>query len=197
MRIGIFGGAFNPVHNGHLNLAKCYLEMLRLDKILFVPTSVPPHKSSDGLISGEHRIKMLRLATAQNKRYEVSDIEFWRTGKSYTFDTIKTLQSVYPSDKFYLITGSDQYLYFENWYRADDILKMVTLVTAARENDEYEKMLEFKNQNENLKNSIISRFDIVEVSSTDIRQRVKNGDTISGLVPPPVEEYIRENNLYV
>ncbi len=197
MRIGIFGGAFNPVHNGHLHLAKCYLDALKLDKILFLPTAVPPHKTSYGLISGEHRIKMLRLATAYNKKYEVSDIEFWRSGKSYTFDTIKALQSVYPSDKFYLITGSDQYLYFENWYRADDILKMVTLVTAAREKDELDKMLEFKEQNDNLKNSIISRFDVLEVSSTDIRERVKQGGSIEGLVPREVEQYIRDNNLYV
>jgi nicotinate-nucleotide adenylyltransferase len=197
MRIGIFGGAFNPVHNGHLHLADCYLEALKLDKILFVPTSVPPHKTADGLISGEHRINMLRLATKGNKRYEISDIEFWRGGKSYTYDTIKALQSVFPSDKFYLIVGSDQYLYFENWYKADEILRMVTLVTAAREQSEYDKMLAFKDENPNLKKSVISRFDVLEVSSTQIRERIKNGEDISDLVPDGVEAYIRENNLYV
>lgn len=197
MRIGIFGGAFNPVHNGHLHLAKSYLDELKLDKILFVPTSVPPHKTADGLISGEHRINMLRLATKDNKRFEISDIEFWRGGKSYTFDTIKALQSVFPSDKFYLIVGSDQYLYFENWYRADEILRMVTLVTAAREQSEYDKMLTFKAENENLKNSLISRFEVLEISSTDIRDRVKNGESISAFVPPGVEQYIKDNNLYV
>ena len=197
MRIGIFGGAFNPVHNGHLHLAKSYLDELKLDKILFVPTSVPPHKTADGLISGEHRINMLRLATKDNKRFEISDIEFWRGGKSYTFDTIKALQSVFPSDKFYLIVGSDQYLYFENWYRADEILRMVTLVTAAREQSEYDKMLAFKAENENLKNSLISRFEVLEISSTDIRDRVKKGESISALVPTGVEQYIKDNKLYV
>ena len=197
MRIGIFGGAFNPVHNGHLNLAECYRKSLSLDKILFVPTSVPPHKSADGLIDGAHRIQMLKAAVEGKKYFEISDIEFWRGGKSYSFDTIKTLQSVYPSDKFYLIVGSDQYLSFESWFRADTILKMVTLCTAARGHNEYEKMQAYKEQNPNLKNSIISQFEVLEISSTDIRNRVKNGESIEGLVPRAVEEYIRENNLYV
>ena len=197
MRIGIFGGAFNPVHNGHLHLAESYLDAVKLDKIIFVPTSVPPHKTADGLVSGEHRIKMLRLATQKNKKYEISDIEFWRDGKSYTYDTIKALQSVFPNDKFYLIVGSDQYLYFENWYKADEILRMVTLISAARERSEYEKMLAFRDKNANLKKSVISQFDVLEISSTDIRLRVKNGESISDLVPAAVANYIKEHGLYV
>ncbi len=196
MRIGIFGGAFNPVHNGHLHLARRYLEALKLDKVLFVPTSVPPHKTAHNLIDGTHRVKMLRLATAYEPRFDITDIEFWRGGKSYTYDTIKALQNVYPNDKFYLIVGSDQYLYFENWYKANAILRMVTLVAAAREENEYEKMLAFKAENDNLKNSIVSKFDVLPVSSTDIRARVAAGESIDAMVPPPVAEYIKEHRLY-
>lgn len=197
MKTGIFGGAFNPVHNGHLHLVKSYIDLLGLDRVLLIPTSVPPHKTADGLIAGEHRINMLRLATEGDSRFEVSDIEFRRGGNSYTYDTLCALRDIYPNDEFYLIVGSDQYLYFDKWYKATDIASSVTLCAAARENNKYEKMLEFKAQNDFLKSSIITQLDVIEASSTDVRNRVKNGESIAHLVPTAVEKYIRDNKLYV
>lgn len=197
MKIGIFGGAFNPVHNGHLKLADAYLTELKLDKIIFIPTAVPPHKTSEGLISGEHRINMLKSAITKNESFEVSDIEFKRTGKSYSYDTICRLKKVYTNDELYLIIGSDQFFSFHNWYRALDILNMVTVCTAAREENEYNMLCNYKNSHEDMKNCILSNFDVFEVSSTDIRNRIKNGESISPFVPKEVEQYIKENNLYV
>lgn len=197
MKIGIFGGAFNPVHNGHLNLALCYKKSLSLDKIIFIPTSVPPHKTAEHLVLPQDRINMLKLAVSNDSFYEISDIEFKRQGKSYTFDTLCELKKIYQNDDFYLIIGSDQYLYFKNWYRFDEILKMVTVVTASREENEHKKMLDFKANNNELRDTIVSSFDVVEVSSSQIRQMVKNGEDISDLVPPSVAEYIKEHRLYV
>lgn len=197
MRTGIFGGAFNPVHNGHINLLKCYKRELALDRIIVIPTADPPHKTSEYLISESHRLNMLKLAFKDFDGIEISDIEFKRQGKSYTYDTVEQLKKHYPDDDFYLIVGSDQYLYFQNWYRADDILKSVTLCTAAREKgDEYEKMLSYKKSFSNMKNSIISLFPVVEASSSQIRLRIKQGKSIDNLVPSAVAQYIGENRLY-
>lgn len=197
MRIGIFGGAFNPIHNGHLHLAECYFNQLALDKIIFIPTALPPHKTAEHLISGEDRINMLNLAVGGNSAYSVSDIEFHRDGKSYTYDTICELIKTYPNDDFYLIIGSDQFFYFQNWYKAEEILKTVTVVTSAREENEYNALCDFRQMHENMRSSIISNFDVVEVSSSQIRGRIKENKDISGLVPKSVAEYIKDNNLYV
>ncbi|MBQ3470913.1 MAG: nicotinate (nicotinamide) nucleotide adenylyltransferase [Clostridia bacterium] len=197
MKTGIFGGAFNPVHNGHLHLVKNYVDLLGLDRVLLIPTSVPPHKTADGLIAGEHRINMLRLATEGDDRFEVSDIEFRRGGNSYTYDTLCALREMYPDDSFYLIVGSDQYLTFDKWYRAADIADMVSICAAAREKDKYEQMLEFKAKNDFLNSSVITQLKVVEVSSTAVRNAVKNGESIADMVPPAVEKYIRDNRLYV
>lgn len=197
MKIGIFGGAFNPVHNGHLHLAECYVNALTLDKIIFIPTAVSPHKSSDHLISGTDRINMLKLALSGNDKYEVSDIEFKREGKSYTYDTICELKKLYPDDELFLIVGSDQYLYFQKWYKADEILKEVTLCTASREEDELKKLRQFKEEYPNMKNSIISSFNAVVVSSSQIRDNILSSKDICNLVPEKVEKYIKEHKLYV
>lgn len=104
---------------------------------------------------------------------------------------------MYPNDDLFLIVGSDQFFSFQSWYRADDILKMVTVTTASRESNEYSDLIAFKNSNENMKNTIISSVDAVTVSSSQIRQMIKQGEDISALVPVGVCEYIRKNNLYV
>ncbi|MGN0531853.1 MAG: nicotinate (nicotinamide) nucleotide adenylyltransferase [Eubacterium sp.] len=197
MNIGIFGGAFNPVHNGHIALAKHYIQSLNLDKLILIPTADPPHKSGDNLVDGIHRVAMLQLATADIDCCTVSTIELERKGKSYSYDTICRLKQLYPNDKMYMIIGSDQYFYFQNWYRADDILDMVTVVTAAREDNEYAGLIEYRALHPNMKNSIVSNFDVLQVSSTQIRDRMAAGESIDDLVPYSVKEYIKEHGLYV
>lgn len=196
-RIGIFGGAFNPVHNGHICLAENYLNALSLDKILFIPTSVPPHKTAEYLAPGKDRINMLKSAVSGNDKFETTDIELMREGKSYSFDTITELKKIYPLDELFLIVGSDQFFSFQSWYRADDILSMVTVVTAARAKNEYKALLDFKSQHDNMKNTIVSNFSVIEVSSSEIRNKIKAGADISALVPEAAADYIKENKLYV
>lgn len=195
MKTGVFGGAFNPVHNGHLALAEHYKKSLSLDRIIFIPTADPPHKSSDGLIDGRDRINMLNLCIGENEL--VSDMEFRRDGKSYTYLTLCELKELYPDDEFYLIVGADQFFCFEKWYRFEDIMSLSTVVTAAREKNQYEKMLKFKAEHPKLADVIVSEFDVVDVSSSQIREMIKNGLDVSNLIPEKVNEYIKEHRLYV
>lgn len=198
MRVGIFGGAFNPIHNGHLHLISCFKKELSLDKIVLIPTSVPPHKTSTNLAPAQDRLNMLRLAVGNDSSIDISDIEFKRAGKSYTYDTLKQLRTVYPNDSLYLIVGADQFFDFKTWYRASDILKDVTVCTAARQSgDEKQRLVNFKNSDDELKNCIICDFDAVVVSSSEVRQKIKDGQSVDALIPLAVEKYIRDNNLYV
>lgn len=196
MKIGIFGGAFNPVHNGHLNLAETFSEDLRLDKLLFIPTAKPPHKSDDGLLSGEDRVTMLRLAV-ENKPYEISTIEFNRTEKSYTYATLIELKKFYPDSQFYLIIGADQFVHFDKWYRYEDILNMVTLCTSARENEMEKQLIMDSAERLGIADSFfLSQRPVLRVSSSEIRDKIKNGSDVSDLLPKKVFDYIFEKGLY-
>ena len=197
MKIGIFGGAFNPVHTGHIRLAHNYLNALKLDRIVFIPTAVAPHKSSVEFASSEDRFNMLSLATQDMSEFEISDIEFKREGKSYTFDTLCEMKGFYPDDEMFLIMGSDQFLSFDSWYNPEKIAQMATICTASRNNEDFEKLLKYKNQIDFLKNAIICDFDVFEISSSKLRAMIKNGEDISAYVPDSVEKYIKENKLYV
>lgn len=197
MKIGLYGGAFNPVHNGHLALAEHFKNALELERLIFIPTHVPPHKSGDGLVSGEHRINMLSLALSGLDYCSVSDIEFRREGKSYTYDTVCELKKIYPDDEFFLIVGADQYFDFQKWYRADELLRQVTVCSAARENNQYRQMLEYKSKHDNMQNTVVCNFDVTEISSSKIRNMISTGQSVTEFVPDSVLWYIKENNLYV
>lgn len=195
MKTGIFGGAFNPVHNGHLALAEHYKKSLSLDRIIFIPTADPPHKPSDGLIDGKDRINMLNLCVGKNEL--VSDMEFRRDGKSYTYLTLCELRELYPNEEFYLIVGADQFFYFEKWYKFEEIMSLATVVTAAREKNQYDEMLDFKAEHPKLADVIVSEFDVIDISSSQIRDMIKNGEDVSEFIPKKVNEYIKEHGLYV
>lgn len=199
IKMGIFGGAFNPIHNGHLNLAKKYLEVLNLDRIIFIPTALPPHKTDRFLASKEDRFNMLELAISDCEEFEISDIEFQRQGKSYTYDTLCLLREKYPNDDFYLIIGADQFLTFNLWYRYRDILDIASICTAARENgNQREKIIDFSNKLDGLdKNRFhLLNSDAVEVSSSQVREKIKKGEDVSSLIPEKVYNYIVEKGLY-
>lgn len=196
MRIGIFGGAFNPVHNGHLNIADAFYEALSLDKLLFIPTAKPPHKSDAGLLSGEDRVNMLRLAV-EKKPYEISTIEFERNDKSYTYDTLIELKKLYPDSEFFLIIGADQIIHFDKWYRYEDILGMVTLCTSARENEEEKQLIIESAKRLGIKDCFyMSDRAVIRVSSSEIRDKIKHGSDVSALLPKKVFDYISEKGLY-
>lgn len=198
MKIGIFGGAFNPIHNGHLLLVKSYYESLGFDKVLFIPTAVPPHKTSEYLVSAQDRLNMVSLALEENAFFEVSDIEFKRQGKSYTYDTLTQLKQIYPDSELYLIIGADQFLKFHYWYRYKEILDIVTICTSAREDEEEKKSLyAYAESHDEMKGKyFIADYPVFKVSSSEIRDKIKNGEDISSLVPKKVYKYIVEKGLY-
>lgn len=195
MKIGIFGGAFNPVHNGHIALAKHQCDALGLDKLLLIPTANPPHKSNVGLIDGQYRVDMLKLAFSDFDNVEISTIEFKSEEKSYTYDTLTKLKKVYPNDELVLLIGSDQLFYFKKWYKYAEILDMVSVSAVVRLKNEVEKAKAFiKEEKLDISLTLQPPF---EVSSTEIREKVKNGEDISHLVPVSVANYIKERGLYV
>ena len=198
-KIGVFGGAFNPVHNGHINLALHYLNELELDKILFIPTASPPHKSDDDFAPKEDRINMLSLAISSFDKFEISDIEFKLTGKSYTYLTLSELKKIYKNAEFYLIIGADQMLHFDKWYKYKEILSLVTLCTSARENEkEKAEILSFASRLDGLDMNKFKLLTspVLKVSSSEIRQKIKDGEDFSSLVPKKVYDYIIKRRIY-
>lgn len=196
-KIALFGGAFNPIHQGHINLALCFDARIKFDEILLIPTHISPHKDSSALIGGEDRLAMCQLVAERHERFSVSDMELRREGKSFTFDTVHALRQSYPNDKFYLIVGSDMFLSIDSWYHAQELMHMVTICSAAREAGEYgrliHKQLELDTQRVQ---SIVCEISELPVSSTDIRGRLRCGLSVDGMLPPYILDYIKAHHLY-
>ena len=200
IKTGIFGGAFNPPHNGHVNLAREAIEQLNLRKLLIIPTFESPHKATR-LLTCEQREEMCRRAFEPlngsgkcNCKVEISDIEREMGGVSFTINTLRKLANRLPGERFYLLIGSDMLFSFREWYRYESILKESTVCAVARENDSFTDMAEFANQIGRVK---VLRTSVVEISSTEIRERLANGGDVSELLPQSVAEYIGANELYI
>lgn len=196
--IAIFGGTFNPIHNGHIKLINSFNEAMSFDKVLIVPTKIPPHKEPNELISAEHRLNMIKAAVKDMPNVKPSDIELKREGASYTYMTIRQLKEIYPDDKLFLIVGSDMFLTFDKWRNFEEIFKNAVLCSAARDFGDFEKM---KKKSEEYKEKYsaeccVMNFDVLKLSSTDIRRAVNEFEEIGEYVPQKVAEYIYENSLY-
>jgi len=187
MKIGILGGTFNPIHLGHLILAEEVREKLGLDKVIFVPTFLPPHKDNSDIAQAIDRLKMIRIAIRANKCFIVSDIEIKRNGRSYTIDTISALKKVYSNDELYFITGSDLLKYLEEWKDLNEIIKMVKFVVATRPGYPLEKIPAY-----------ISTVAIraVDISAFEIRSCIRHNTSFRYLVPDGVFKYITKRKLY-
>ena len=195
MRIGIYGGAFNPVHKGHIKLAEELKIKANLDKIIIMPSGQSPHKSSSSLIDSTHRLEMCKLAFGGDG-YIVSDLEIKRQGKSYTVDTVAQLKEIYPDDELFLIMGSDMLLCFDRWYRYEDILSMVTICATTRQGDISIDELKTYSSETLGKETVIVDFEPFECSSTKVRNALLSGEDATSLVPEKVLGYITENSLY-
>ena len=195
MKIGIYGGAFNPVHKGHVKLAEEVKIKANLDKIIIMPSGVSPHKSSDSLIDSTHRLEMCKLAFSGDG-YIVSDLEIKREGKSYTVDTVTELKAIYPDDELYLIMGSDMLLCFDRWYCYEDILSMATIVATTRQGDIAIDELKKYSRETLGKETLIVDFEPFECSSTKVRDALISGADATDLVTGEVLSYIIENSLY-
>lgn len=187
MKVGILGGTFNPIHIGHLILAEEAREKLGLEKLIFVPAYLPPHKDSTDIAPAKDRLAMVGLAINKNKAFSVSGAEITRKGRSYTIDTIKAFKEHYPQDELYFIIGSDLLEYLDAWKDLGDIIKLVKFVAATRPGYPLERIPQY-----------ISTLAIraIDVSGFEIRARVKEGRSFRYLVPDAVHEYIKKHKLY-
>lgn len=197
-RIGIMGGTFDPIHIGHLVTADFVMNRLELEWVIFIPTGTPPHKTSEKMASARDRYNMTVLATSDNQSFTVSDIETKRKGLSFTIDTLKELNETYPDADFYFIVGTDAVAEIPKWERASGLLKYCSFVAATRPGfaSSAEKVTEFFGDKGNGKMIQIDTPEL-EISSTDIRERVESKRSFKYIVPASVELYIKKEGLYL
>ncbi len=196
-RIGIMGGTFDPIHLGHLVVANEALNIYELDEIIFVPAGNPPHKMGMEACA-QDRYLMTVLATMTNSKFIVSDIEIKKKDKSYSLDTLKELHSIYSDTEFYFITGTDAVADLPNWHEPGELLKLCKFIAVSRPGMDRESAeLKIEEIRKNLNGQIeFLQIPMLQISSTEIRERFKKGISAKYLLPETVEQYITKNNLY-
>lgn len=201
MKVGILGGSFNPIHLGHLKVAEEAGRRLGLDRVVFIPAGDPPHKARTELARASERLEMVKLATKDNPRFEISQSEICRAGKSYTIDTITQLQlQLGPAAELYLIIGADTIKELPTWRNVAELVELCQVVTVAREGFGRESFEVLKDTISGLalENVKALYLDVtpVRISASEIRQRIRSRLPISDLVPGAVEAYISGKHLY-
>ncbi len=187
-RIGILGGTFNPIHIGHLVIAQMVQEKMRLDKIIFVPCYLPPHKSNAGILPAAYRFHMVRLAIQDNPLFDVSGVEIQRKGKSYTIETLQYFRKNFsPSTQLYFIMGGDMLTGLRRWKGIKDIFKIVTFIVVKRPGSSIKKL--------GFSYHLIDGPGI-DISSSFLRNRIAHGKTTKYLVPDAVDTYINKHRLF-
>ncbi|MEO0102385.1 MAG: nicotinate-nucleotide adenylyltransferase [candidate division WOR-3 bacterium] len=189
MRLGIFGGSFNPIHNGHLIVAEEVREKLRLDKVLFLLSFNPPHKRK--VAPYEDRKAMLLLAIAGNPYFSLSEIEKERGGKSWTVDTLKDLRKLYPQDRLFLIIGSDQFQELESWKNPRELFKWAEVWVMRRPGAEIDRKLLRR-----FPRARIFNIPQIDIRGKRIREKIKKGLSVRYLLPNEVYQYILKRKLY-
>ena len=190
-KVGILGGTFDPIHMGHLVLAEQVREKFQLERVIFIPCASPPHKTEQKLSPADDRFEMTKLALEGNPYFFVSDIELKREGLSYTVETLRELKEFYRDSEIYFLTGSDVLDEITTWKDPEEIYKLAKIVIGVRPG--FDK---FDHEDHFAKTSIIINITGIDISSTQIREKVRKGESIKYLVPPKVEEYIKNRNLY-
>ncbi len=185
-RVGVFGGTFDPPHRGHVEVVGDAAEALALDEVLWIPAARSPHKPDAPLTDAALRAEMVECATSDHDRFTVDLLELERPGLSYTVDTLEALAERHPTDKLFLLVGGDQYRAFDRWKDPSRIRALATVIVMEREG---EGGAHFPDVEVSIRR--------VDVSSSEVRERVRDGRSISGLVPPCVEERIAAHGLYV
>lgn len=212
MRLGIFGGTFNPIHFGHLRAAEEVRYRAGLDKIIFMPAGIPPLKNEE-LVDAAHRYRMVRIATSSNPHFLVSDMEIRGKEISYTVNTVEKMKGLYPEDELFFILGTDAFLDMPNWYKPNLLIEMVDFILVTRPGynlfEIFEKSPFIKKRDlANLDEEVISltlysqrkvyvfKVTDINISSTEIRRLLREKKSIKYLLPETVEEYIYIHNLY-
>ncbi|MEK3890655.1 nicotinate-nucleotide adenylyltransferase [Bacillus sp. FSL K6-3431] len=185
-KIGILGGTFDPPHLGHLIIANEVLHHLALDEIHFMPNQEPPHKERVSGTTAEDRLRMLELSIAGNSQFAVESIELERKGRSYTIDTIKILQELHPDFDYYFIIGADMVEYLPNWHEIDELVQLIQFVGVNRPNYQMESRYP------------VTHVDVpqIDISSTAMREKIKQDISTKYLIPDSVIGYIKERGLY-
>lgn len=219
MKIGLFGGTFNPIHNCHLTIAAQIRERLSLDQVLFIPSGDPPHKPEDGLAPASHRLEMVRLAIAADPAFAVSDIEVQRPDKSYSIDTVRALRHHYGSaTELFFVIGLDAFLEIPSWKRAPDLLQLCHFAVVSRTGLTFAPLADRpplppipRQALASLDDRTQDRLDVplaggtrltllrlppCDISASDIRRRIRGRMSVASLLPAPVESYIMRANLY-
>lgn len=195
-KIGIYGGSFSPPHNGHLGAARQFITELSLDELLIMPSHISPHKETDPTLTSKHRFDMAKLAFEGVANITVSDYEIQKGDVSYTANTLAHFASV---GELYFLCGTDMFLTLSKWYRPDVIFKHATIVLARRESDSDEAILKAKDRYEKDFDAriVFLHNTVLPLSSTEVRQAIKEKKDVSALISHSVEVYIREHALYL
>jgi len=190
-RLGILGGTFDPIHSGHLILAEQLKDELKLQKVIFIPSANPPHKENHPVSPAKDRLKMVKIAIQDNPDFLISDIELRRGGKSYTIDTLARLVKFYKDSELFFLLGSDAIDELPTWKEPDKIFQKVKVVIALRPGFD-----RINQKNRFVQKSLVVPINGLNISSSQIRERIREGKSIRYLVPPGVEKFIRSKKLY-
>ncbi len=211
----MLGGTYNPIHLGHIKAAKTVIKNFNLDKILFIPAYIPPHKEKGPVAEAEHRWEMVKKAVAPYPRFVPSSIEIDAGGPSYSIITIRKIKRIYPVERLFFILGVDAFLEIETWKDYRDVLESCAFIVISRPgspleksaeilDDKYKEKMTYLDQTAKINKKTLTESKIylykmnsLDISSTEIREKMKQGLSIQGLVPLTVEKYIKENNLYL
>lgn len=197
-KIGIMGGTFNPIHNGHIALAQAAFDYCSLDEVWFMPSGISYLKKNDKIAASEDRMEMTKLAIDGLPCFRCSNLEVSREGNTYTADTLEILNEMYPDCEFYFIMGADSLFGLPNWKKPERIAALCTLVAVVRDSV---NMQELQSQQKLLERTLHARivlvpFHKINISSSAIREKLLNGEKVDDLIPVNVLAYIRENQLY-
>ena len=197
-KIGIMGGTFNPIHYGHLLVAEDARTYCNLDEIIFIPSGNSYMKDTSEIIDGKKRYEMVSLAIAGNTAFSISDMEIKRNGHTYTYETLEELNKIYPDTDFYFILGADNLFTIEKWKYADKIMQNCTLIVASRDEKDKQDLTQKANS---LFKSFHATIEIlperkIDLSSTEIRKKIRENKSVIYMTPQSVISYINKNALY-
>lgn len=198
MKTGIFGGTFDPVHHGHVELCRQAEREAGLDRIFVVPARLQPFKLEQKTADGNHRMEMLRLAFSENPRIQISDYELSRDEISYTIHTLRAFQDRFPEDDIYFILGTDAFMKIELWRNYDEILRNFHILVGVRpgyREEELEELIERLEGGFNGDIRLLTNKEL-KISSTDLKEKIRQGCPLGAWLPKNVERYIKEHALY-
>lgn len=195
MKTGLYGGTFDPIHNGHIKVVQAAKNFLQLDQVIFIPAGDPPHKADKQITEKEHRLAMVQMV-AEQVEAQVSCWELLKQEKSYSVETIRHFQAEYPENEIYFIIGADSFYDMPTWWHYEELMGLCNFVVVSRPDYEKETLLsKFKGTEKPPRVFFLDDI-FVDISSTEIRERVAEGKDISKLVPPEVAAYIEKHHLY-